>query len=135
MSNIPSTLALALIRIVLLLGVLMFGALTMFVQGQDTWMPAPPETLERLRYVGVGVWAVAILMVLLLRTRGMPPEGRAGAATPSIIGWAIGEAVALFGGVYYFLSGSGEWYLLGVMFLAATFIVFPIPRSSGRPGP
>ena len=98
----------------------------MFIRRRGAWSPAPAESLESLRLVGIGLWALAVTAVIVLRLRGL---GRSrGGAEPSIIGWAIGEAVALFGGVHYFLSGRPSWYINGVVFLVATFVIFPIAR-------
>ena len=125
----PSPVALAVIRLALLLGVLAFGAATTFLVRRGGLRPSPADTLELLRTVGIVLWIVAIAGVVLLRVRGTRLAGRAGPATAAIIGWAIGEAVAIFGGVHYFLSGQPVWYLNGVLFLVATFVVFPLRRS------
>ena len=123
----PSVTALAIIRIALLLGVLLFGAAILFILRRGTWVPAPAESLETLRMVGMGLWAVGLVAVIVLRARGLGRTSRYGTDV-SIIGWAIGEAVALFGGVYYLLSGRHTWYILGLMFLVMTFLLFPIAR-------
>ena len=125
----PSPVALAVIRLALLLGVLAFGAATTFIVRQGDWRPSPPGSLDTLRIIGIVLWVMAIAGVVFLRLRGTRLAGRAGAATTAIIGWAIGEAVALFGGVQYFLSGQPAWYLNGVLFLVATFVVFPLRRA------
>ena len=125
----PSPAALAVIRLALLLGVLAFGAATTFIVRRGDWRPSAPDALDSLWIVGIVLWVTAILAVAYLRFRGTRLAGRAGAATPAIIGWAIGEAVAIFGGVHYFLSGRPAWYLNGVLFLVATFVVFPLRRT------
>jgi len=125
----PASLAaLAIIRVALLLGVLLFGAGTLFIQRRGGWSPAPAESLETLGLVGTGLWVVAIIGVIVLRVRGLGGRARAGAGDASIIGWAVGEGVALFGGVYYLLSGRPAWYINGLLFLVATFVIFPIGR-------
>ena len=125
----PSPAALAVIRLALLLGVLAFGAATTFLVRRGGLRPSPADTLETLRTVGIVLWIIAIAAVVFLRLRGTRLAGRAGPAAAAIIGWAIGEAVALFGGVHYFLSGRPSWYLNGVLFLVATFVVFPLRRT------
>lgn len=124
----PPVVALAIIRIALLVGVLLFGAAILFILRRGTWVPAPAESLETLRMIGIGLWAVAIVAVIALRARGLGRRAGPGGSDPRIIGWAIGEAVALFGGVYYLLSGRHTWYILGLMFLVMTFLLFPIAR-------
>lgn len=125
----PSPAALAVIRLALLLGVLAFGAATTFLVRRGGLRPSPSDTLEMLRMVGIALWIAGIVGVVLLRVRGTRFAGRAGPATAAIAGWAIGEAIAIFGGVHYFLSGQPVWYLNGVLFLVATFVVFPLRRS------
>ena len=124
----PSLLALAIIRIALLLGVLLLGATILFIQRRGTWSAAPAESLETLRMIGTGLWIVAIIAVIWLRLRGTGRASRSSGRDASIIGWAIGEAVALFGGVYYLMSGRHTWYIYGLLFLVLTFVIFPIAR-------
>ena len=127
----PSAAALAIIRLALLLGVLAFGAATTYIVNRGEWRPPRADSLNTLRTVGIVLWVLAIVGVAFLRFRGTRIARRAGAAAPSIIGWAIGEAIALFGGVHYFLTAQPAWYLNGVLFLVATFVMFPI-RRTGR---
>ena len=124
----PSTAALAVIRLALLLGVLTFGAMTTFILRRGDPRPPAGDTLDTLRIVGIVLWVIAVLAVVFLRFRGTRIAGRMGSATPAILGWTIGEAVAIFGGVYYFMSGRPSWYLNGVLFLVATFVIFPLRR-------
>ena len=124
----PSPAALAVIRLALLLGVLTFGAMTTFIIRRAEPRPSPAETLETMKIVGIVLWVLAVLAVAFLRFRGTRIAGRMGAASPAIIGWSIGEAVAIFGGVHYFMSGRPPWYLNGVLFLVATFVIFPLHR-------
>lgn len=124
----PSTAALAVIRLALLLGVLTFGAMTTFILRRGDPRPPAGDALDTLRIVGIVLWAIAVLAVAFLRLRGTRIAGRMGSATPAILGWTVGEAVAIFGGVYYFLSGRPSWYLNGVLFLVATFVIFPLRR-------
>ena len=124
----PSAAALAVIRLALLLGVLTFGAMTTFILRRGDPRPPAGDALETMRIVGIVLWVIAVVAVALLRLRGTRIAGRMGTASPAILGWTIGEAVAIFGGVHYFLSGSPSWYLNGVLFLVATFVIFPLRR-------
>lgn len=123
----PPPASLAVIRLALLVGVLMFGAVTYMVQRGDTWTPARPELLGMLRIAMLSVWVVAILLLFILRARLTSLSETAGRSV-LIIAWAVGEGAALFGGVYYFLSGSAEWFIIGLFVMLASFILFPIRR-------
>jgi hypothetical protein len=46
-----------------------------------------------------------------------------------IVAWAAAESLALFGGVVWFLHGDSRWYIAGMCFMLATFILFPLARE------
>jgi hypothetical protein len=50
-------------------------------------------------------------------------------STLLIISWAAAETLALFGGVVWFLHGDSRWYVAGMCFMLATFILFPLARE------
>jgi hypothetical protein len=124
----PPASTLAIIRIALLIGVLMFGAVSYLVQRGETWAAAAPDLLATLRVGMLATWVVAILLLLVLRARLTRLTEVAGRSV-LIIAWAIGEGAALFGGVYYFLSGSAQWFIIGLFVMLASFILFPIRRG------
>lgn len=124
----PPVSTLAIIRIALLVGVLMFGAVTYTVQRGDTWQAAGAELLATLRVALLATWVVAVVLLLVLRARLARLAEVAGRSV-LIIAWAVGEGAALFGGVYYFLSGDPQWFLIGLFVMLASFILFPIRRS------
>jgi hypothetical protein len=41
--------------------------------------------------------------------------------------WALGETLALLGGVIFFLTSMSGWYIAGVIALTLTFVAFPAP--------
>jgi hypothetical protein len=121
------TAKLGVIRVAMLAGVLSFGAVSWFVRRQGT---APASTVDPglLGIAGSVIWGLAVLgilvLFLLLRNRETPARRSAF----SIIGWALGESVALFGGVYLFLIGDPKWFLAGLTALLLTFFIFPLRR-------
>jgi hypothetical protein len=120
--------ALALIRISLLLGVLLFGAVTWFIHRDATRQPSDPELVAALRRAMLAAWGLAIVALLALR----PRIGRlTGGAHRSllVIAWAIGEAAALFGGVHYFLSGDARSFLGGLIVMLGAFLLYPVRRE------
>jgi hypothetical protein len=124
----PPASTLAIVRIALLVGVLMFGAVTYYVHRGAEWRAAQPDALSTLRLAMLSTWVVAVLLLLVLRARLARLTESAGRSV-LIIAWAIGEAAALFGGVYYFLSGEPQWFIIGLFLMLASFILFPIRRT------
>jgi hypothetical protein len=120
----PELARLALIRVTLLAGVLVFGGAVYFLR-----KTSPPPLLgpaDELRIAGVviGVLAAAGILVFRSLARNAPDANRR--ASYSIVGWAIGEAAALYGGVYYFLTGRLGGYMVGLMILLASFVFIPV---------
>jgi hypothetical protein len=113
-----------ILRMALLAGVFAFGSAIWFLHGQGSIETVPLDTMLRNLFVGVMIAAAVGLMVIQRR--------HAAAADPqqiqtwTIVGWAAGETVALFGGVLYFLTGSATPFLVGLGMLLAAFVMIPI---------
>jgi hypothetical protein len=116
-----------MIRISLLLGVLMFGGVTYYMRSDPGWEAPAAETLRPLRIAMLCAWIVAILLLLGLRLRLSQRTNVTGNSL-LMIAWSIGEAAALFGGVYYFQSGQASWFISGLFIMLSAFILFPIRR-------
>jgi hypothetical protein len=133
----PSVRTLAIIRLALLAGVLLFGVVVWLVHRSGNAPPANASTVAALRPVGMAIWAGAVLAVLFIRFRldalgRTRPGGLAvgDSAALRLLAWAAGEAAALFGGVLYFLSGDPRWYGYGITLMVASFILVPVrPRA------
>ena len=109
-----------IIRYALIAGVLLFGAVILFVHSLPNWKPAVLPASAAYAQV-----ACAVLGVLF--ARGM--RGRVAAESDPqkrvslfVTGWAVGEAAALFGGVIFFITGQSQWYLLGLLGMAGAFL-------------
>lgn len=116
-----------LIRIAMLTGVLLFGGMVWYMQRSGT---APVQTLADygplLTYARV-FWGVAIAGLVAIWFAFQNARGAQGVrrvATLSIIAWALGEGVALLGGVVWMLTGSPAWYVPGLVFLVLTLLLF-----------
>jgi len=80
-----------------------------------------------LRYVLWAFMAIAVAGALLLRPR-LESADPAKQAQYLIIGWALGEAPALFG-IVLFMGGAGVTPLsLGLLTFVFTLVLLPIPR-------
>ncbi len=122
---------LLIIRIAMLSGVLAFGAMTWFLQQRDGAPAAIPEASQQtLLWMGRGLWALVIVgCVLVYQVMGRSDTAKV--RQLSIVAWAMGEALALFGGVVWFVSGSPSWYIPGLTFLVLTFVVFKPEGARG----
>ena len=121
-----ATRTLGLIRIALLVGVLAFGGIVWYLRrSADTAYLVNPRAL---RVAGQAVWGLMTLGTLgLFLTAGRAkPERR---AMFSVIAWALGEATAIYGGLFWLLLGDSQWYLYGVACLLLTYFIFPIRHT------
>jgi hypothetical protein len=117
---------LALIRIALLVGVLVFGAIIWYLQ-RSGWESVAVDP-RGLRVAGQAVWGLMTLgtLGLFLAAGRASPERR---AAFSVVAWALGEATAIYGGLFWMMLGDRQWYLYGVACLLLTYFIFPIRNT------
>jgi hypothetical protein len=112
-------------RFAILMGVLLFGLAGWIVHRQPTWHAMAPAELAKLRMLGMVLWGVAAAATLglfLVRQRMTDPARR---RSINVVAWAsAGEIPALFGSVYFFLSGDLLWYATGLVWLVLILTVF-----------
>ena len=122
----PAVSKLALVRIVILAGILIFGGVIWFLQRDPSWTPVTPQF--PVEPIAMGLWAAAIVGLLGLRTAwGRTPDVKRRVHF-SIMALAVAEAPALYGAVVYFLTGDPRLYLTGVFLMLTTLLLFPIAR-------
>jgi hypothetical protein len=121
----PSTLH--LIRLAIFGGALLFGIVTWWMRRETP----PPMTTDMvpLRFVGYALWAGVLVVLAFVRGLFAKATDQARRSSLLIIAWAAGESLALFGGVVWFLHGDSRWYVAGMCFMLATFILFPLTRE------
>ena len=123
MTSPGATRTLGLIRIALLVGVLALGGIVWHLRrsGDTGYM----VNARGLRVAGQAVWGLTTLgtLALFLLAGRATPERR---ASLSVIAWALGEATAIYGGLFWLLLGDPQWYLYGVACLLLTYFIFPI---------
>jgi hypothetical protein len=126
----PAATKLLLIRTALLAGLLVFGGVTWYMRRQPDALVLPPERARLYGYVFVAMAAAALTALFVLRRRLQAPGGltEMAAVQTYIIGYAIAEGTALFGGVTWFLGGSQQWYVAGILLMVASFQVLPVRR-------
>ena len=117
---------LALIRIALLVGVLAFGGVVWYLR--RTTDPSYAVNPRGLRVAGQAVWALMTIgtLGLFLAAGKATPERR---AAFSVVAWALGEATAIYGGLFWMMLGDPQWYLYGVACLLLTYFIFPVRNT------
>jgi len=117
---------LTLIRASFVMGVAMFAVVTFFLHKQNGLPQGPPpDTLIYLPIVSIAVGLLSMFPLRTMWARETDPTKR---LTLSFIGWAIGEAAALSGCVYYFFTDDPRFAIAGIFVLLATLMLFPIRR-------
>lgn len=118
-----ATRTLGLIRIALLVGVLALGGIVWYLRRSSE--PSYGVNAHGLRVAGQAVWGLMTLgtLTVFLMAGRAKPERR---AMFSVIAWALGEATAVYGGLFWLLLGDSQWYLYGVACLLLTYFIFPI---------
>ena len=108
-------------------GVLLFGGVSWFLTSMSDWSAPEAGIATQLTRVATVVWVVvgAALIVMFLKFRDSTNVAKA--SSVAILAWALGETLALLGGVIFFLTALSGWYIAGVIALTLTFVAFPAP--------
>ncbi len=129
-SKAPAAVHLAIIRLAMLVGVLLFGGIIWFLRRQGSVAPLEADAAAGARLIAV-VWLVGsiggLVAMLALTSRDITEARR---RTLSILAWALGEGAALAGGVVYLIAGDARWYVGGLFVLLASFVLFPARRRA-----
>lgn len=128
----PSAAAQQIIRIGLLTGVFAFGAIAWYLRQNQEETPAGAEgdalvTILPIVFAAVLIGSAGV--VFLFRKRRQTASSMAEIATTNIVGWALGEGVALLGAVILMLTGNVVYFAAGVVYMLAVFAMFPVPRT------
>ena len=116
-----------LIRLAIFGGALLFGIVTWWLRRET---PPPMEAdMGPHRFVGYALWVSVLVVLAFVRGLFAKAVDQTRRTTLLIIAWAAGESLALFGGVVWFLHGDSRWYVAGMCFMLATFILFPLARE------
>ena len=123
-----SAMRLLLIRTAMLLGVLLFGAVTLYLEYEGRLSAIPAERARMLGYVFMALTGMALVALFTIRGR-LQSADEARQMTLHIIGYAVAEGTALFGAVIWFVGGAREWYVAGVVLMVVAFQVLPVKRE------
>lgn len=123
-------LVLGIVRIALLSGVLLFGGIAYAIRQGGAPPSVPADQAATLRLVGMIIWGVALAALVGMRLVLAERLSTGRDTQLPLVAWAIAEAPALFGGVYFLLAGDWTIWLAGVVGLAASYVLFPVPERA-----
>ena len=118
-----------IIRVAMLAGVLTFGGVVYYLRRNGEAPGVNAEQARAFLWIGRALWGMAIVGCLVLYQmvlRERAPERR---QSFQIVAWALGEMVALYGAMIWFLTGSPTWFTPGLIYLALAFLAFPIRQD------
>jgi len=122
----PSALRLTIVRFAMLSGVLGFGAVAYVLARSSAQPEAAPATLRAMQSAGFALIAVSAGATFVLRSRLGETTDEAKQRTMCIVGYALGEAPALLGGVVWILGGGPLLYAMAlVVFILAIVVLAP----------
>lgn len=116
----------AIIRMALLGGVLIFGAVIWFLHRQPGYVPA--GGMEQMRPVIPAIMLVFIACIVAVRFYLARVTDPSKVGIFQLVGWTIGEAAAVLGAAYYFSTDDPRFYIIGLFVMLASFIVVPLRR-------
>lgn len=120
---------LSIIRVAMLGGVVILGAVALYISKQGAIEPLSESVLSTIRTVFILVLAATAVAMFYFRRKRMALARDDDPTTLNIVGWALGESTALFGAVILFLSGDLTYFLVGVVMMLVAFVFFPIPQE------
>ena len=109
-------------------GVVVLGAIAIYMTKNGAVEPVSEEVASLLRMIFVAVLAGVAIVMFYFRRKRLALSEEDDPTTLNIIGWALGESVALFGAVILFLSGDPTYFLVGVVMMLVAFVFFPVPH-------
>jgi hypothetical protein len=115
------------IRLAMMGGVLLFGGVSWFLTQSPDWTAPEPGIADQLTRVARIAWIVVGVALVVMFMKFRDPTDVARASSVAILAWALGETLALLGGVIFFLTSMSGWYIAGVIALTLTFVAFPAP--------
>lgn len=124
----PDRLRLTVVRTAMLFGVLALGGVTWFLQRDGRTATADPAALAGLTKAFFVLLGLTLAGLILLRLR-VADAAPAAQRAMYLGGYTAAEVVAIFGGALWFLGGDRVSYLLGLVLMAVSFQVLPIPRD------
>jgi FtsH-binding integral membrane protein len=114
----------------MLLGLVLFGLSTLYVKGRGNPVMLPDERARVMSYIFICVAAAALAGMIFIRSRLSIPADAKHLFLMYIIGYALAEGAALFGAVTWYIGGSRDWYIAGLVLMVTAFQVLPVRREA-----
>jgi hypothetical protein len=121
--------ALRVIRLALFAGVVTFGAVAWYVTREGPVSDVPEQTARYLSFVLIGLAVASLGALTVVRGVRANASEYARQGTLTVVGWSLGEAPALLGGVLYLLTGSPVPFVTGILVLLVGFVMLPVPDA------
>jgi len=117
------------IRAALFAGVALFGVAAWYIT-RNRPLPGLPEQMARyLAFAFMGLAAASLAALSVVRSLRERSDDVGRRSTLTVVGWALGEAPALFGGVLYLLTANAVPYLTGLAVLLVAFLMISVPEE------
>lgn len=126
----PTTSQLAFIQLSLVMGPVLFFGVTYFVRHQPGFTPVSNPLPDGVQYLLPVVFVLALGGVFIVRNFRTSSSNDQQFATFSLIGWAVAEAAALLGCVYFFLNGDPKWAITGIFVQLFSVVLLPAKRPT-----
>ena len=118
------------IRIGLVAGVAIFAGFTAYQRAQGMLPSVSGDSmLEMMRYVLWGLSLAAVFAAIFLKARIEGATAPGAHVKLTLIGWAFGEGVALFGTAQHFAGGPIAPMALGLLTFIVVLILLPVPQT------
>lgn len=114
----------------MMLGLVLFGVATIYVKRSGDAAAITDERARLFGYIFIGLAATALAGMIFIRSRlGAETEVRRIFAH-YIIGYALAESAALFAGATWYIGGSRDWFIAGLVLMVAAFQILPVRRDT-----
>jgi hypothetical protein len=114
----------------MLLGLVLFGLSTNYMKGRGNAIVLTGERARVMSYCFIGITAAALAGMMFIRSRLGATQDVKRLFLMYIIGYALAEGAALFGAVTWFIGGSRDWFIAGLVLMVAAFQVLPVKRNA-----
>lgn len=118
-----------------LFGLVLFVGLAVYVfHSVAAESAVRPETVQKLRVLGVMTWIYALVQLLDMRfyhSRFARRRVENASVPEHMLAWLLAQMLPWYGIVYYALVGDVRWYVGGLCLAALTTWAYPVPSALG----
>lgn len=128
---------LRIVRIVLIGGVVIFGAAVWYLVQQAGTPELDTDVLSVVRWGTLALFAVAAVAIFVVKQMWRSAETLKSKQSLNIVGWTVAEGMVLIGATYYFLAADPAFFVVGFLAqLLVAFVYLPVPKreENGRGG-